>query len=76
MNNIVKSQEYIYPDFQCYTLTDNETTFLYSSKILLQEIWRMEQIIPNNIDAILGSNWFRNKAIRVDALNGIFEILE
>ena len=42
-------------------------------KILLKDIWVGT---PLFLDGILGSNWFRNKAIRVDMKNGIFEISE
>jgi len=69
----LKEQYYKYPNFQCYTIANNEMSYLTASKILLVNKWNMPYI-PINVDALLGSNWFKNKSIRIDMLNGLFEI--
>ena len=73
--NKVKQNKYNYPNFQCYTLSDNEMTLLSVDKAVLQD---MEKISTSAIyvDGVLGSDLFKGKAIRVDMKNGLFEIYE
>ena len=74
VNEFVKMRFYKYPDFQCYTIAADGINYLSANKILLQDIWSENSSI--NLDGKLGSDWFKDKAIRFDMLNGIFEILE
>ena len=69
-----KEKYYKYMNFQCYTIANNEISCFFANEILLGE--NKWNIYPINIDFLLGSSWFKNKAIRVDMLNGIFEISE
>lgn len=74
MNGMIKSHEYKYPDFQCYTIVDNEVTLLSVNIALLQNMEGYN--IPINVDGVLGSDWFKDKAVRFDITNGIFQISE
>lgn len=74
-NKWIKTKYYKYPDFQCYTISNNEMTYLTANKTLLEDIW-CRQLCAINLDGWLGSDWFKDKTIRVDMKNGVFEITE
>ena len=74
-NGSAKKYFYNYENFHCYTISNNEVNYLTANKTLLVDIWKMN-LTPINLDGILGSDWFKNKSVRVDMLNGIFEISE
>ena len=73
--NKIKNNKYEYPNFQCFTLSNNEMTHLSANKVSLlnREISSSYTLY---LDGILGSGWFKNKAVRVDMKNGLFEIYE
>jgi hypothetical protein len=69
-----KSYHKILPKFSFYTICDNDVNLLTVKNGKLTEDFRF----PHNIGicGLLGSDYFRNKSVRIDILNGIFEIME
>ena len=69
----IKKHKYKYNNFECFTISDDVMSYLKVNKTYLTDIWRTNVIA---IDGILGADWFKDKAIRVDMKNGLFEISE
>lgn len=69
----VKRTYYHLPNFNIFTISDNTVNRLAASSAVFQDL---ERTHPIYLSGRLGSDWFADKAIRVDMLNGIFEISE
>jgi hypothetical protein len=68
----VKQQYYKLPYFQCYTISNNNINYLTADNTFLRDTPNSEM----RFDGVLGADWLKDKSIRVDMLNGIFEINE
>lgn len=73
--NSVKKQYYKYSYFQCFTLAGDMVSYLKSNDVLFEDLLQQHNG-SIRIVGILGSDWFKDKAVRVDITNGIFEITE
>lgn len=70
-----KQKYFIYPDFSFYTLSSNDVIYLNFTNIRLGDNIALHSAkLATN--GILGSAYFKDKAVRIDILNGIFEIME
>ena len=74
LNNWIKKHTYKYNNFECFTLSNNDMIYLAVNKSFLENI--PTDSSPIVFDGTLGSNWFKNKVVRVDMKNGLFEISE
>ena len=70
--NIIKEHYYKYPKMQLYTIVKNDINYINVEKVFFKNTFT--STTPVNIDVLLGSDLFSDKIIRVDMLNGIFEI--